>query len=61
MTYSNDDRDNLTAEISQYDLEDYLHFMLDEIGSLQQYLIELGYSKEDYYDWLKKRNDRILH
>jgi len=61
MTYGNDDRDNLTADISQYDLEDYLHFMLDEIGSLQQYLMELGYSKEDYYDWLKKRNDRILH
>ena len=61
MTYGNDDRDNLAAEISQYDLEDYLHMMLDEIGSLQQYLIELGYSKEDYYDWLKKRNDRILH
>jgi len=61
MTYGNDDRDNLTADISQYDLEDYLHFMLDEIGSLQQYLMELGYSKEDYYNWLKKRNDRILH
>jgi len=61
MTYGNDYRDNLTADISQYDLEDYLHFMLDEIGSLQQYLMELGYSKEDYYNWLKKRNDRILH
>lgn len=65
MTYSNDDeqfdRDNLQSSIGQYDLEDYLHLMLDEIGSLQQYLLELGYSKEDYYQWLKQRNDRSLH
>lgn len=65
MTYSNDDEqfldDASLSEISQTDLEDYLHLMLDEIGSLRQYLMELGYTSDDYQEWLKKRNDRSLH